>query len=77
MSTDELDRLLTRDEVADLLHVHPVTVSTMVRQGRLRAVKIGGRALRIPAGVVAAFIAGGDEPPAIPSDHWPPTSPLW
>lgn len=76
MSTDELDRLLTRNEVADLLHVHPVTVSTMVREGRLRAVKIG-RALRIPAGVVAAFIAGIDEPPAIPSDHWPPTSPLW
>ncbi|MFC2067903.1 helix-turn-helix transcriptional regulator [Chloroflexota bacterium] len=41
-----MDELLTRDEVAKLLKVKPITVYRLTKQGKLPAVKLGGRFVR-------------------------------
>ena len=41
-----MDELLTRDEVAKLLKVNPITVYRLTKQGKLPAVKLGGRFVR-------------------------------
>jgi len=41
-----VDELLTRDEVAKLLKVNPITVYRLTKQGKLPAVKLGGRFVR-------------------------------
>lgn len=67
--------LLSRDDAASILGVHVVTIGRMVKSGRLRGVRLGRR-LKIPAGALRSLI-DGDEQPALPNDHWPPTMPLW
>ncbi|BBO78965.1 hypothetical protein DSCW_63820 [Desulfosarcina widdelii] len=44
-STSENRRLMTRGEVADLLRVHPTTVSRWVKHGEIGYYRIGGRVL--------------------------------
>ena len=34
-------RTLTLQQAAELLHIHPVTLAEMARQGRIPAIKIG------------------------------------
>ena len=41
-----MDELLTRDEVAKLLKVNPITVYRLTKQGKLPAVKLSGRFVR-------------------------------
>lgn len=49
--------LLTIDEVAAWLRVHPETVRRWLRTGELQALKIGGT-YRVPRSVVLARIGG-------------------
>jgi excisionase family DNA binding protein len=55
------EELLTVREVADRLKIHPETVRTWLRAGRIHGTSIGGRRLgwRIPASEVQKLIAGG------------------
>lgn len=41
------DRLLTVQDVAQLLQVHDQTVRGYIREGRLRSIRLGRRAIRI------------------------------
>lgn len=49
-------RFYTTNEVAKLLQVDPETVRRYVRTGKLRAVKLGGKFIRIDRGDLNAFI---------------------
>jgi excisionase family DNA binding protein len=53
-------RYLTPREAADVLRVHPYTVYEMVRQGKLRSVRVGRRIL-IPESAINEF--GGPDGP--------------
>jgi len=50
------DELLTVDEVAARLKIHPVTLRKMLRGGLIRGMKFGVREWRIPASAVKEFI---------------------
>jgi excisionase family DNA binding protein len=39
---NEEDPIMTADEVAELLHIHPTTVYRLVKQGRIPAFRVGG-----------------------------------
>ena len=54
--TEELDLLLTVDQVAKLLKVAPGTVYRFLSQGRLPRVKLGSRSVRIHRDDLLAFI---------------------
>lgn len=41
-----MDELLTRDDVAKLLKVNPITVYRLTKQGKLPAIRIGKRFVR-------------------------------
>lgn len=58
LTSDDLDQLLTRQEVADLLGIHVDTVKKMMRAGDFDIVRIGtGRGLpRIPRRSVVDMI---------------------
>lgn len=49
-------RFYTTDEVASLLQVDPETVRRYVRRGKLRAVKLGGKFIRVDRGELNTFI---------------------
>ncbi len=49
-------RFYTTDEVASLLQVDPETVRRYVRTGKLRAVKLGGKFIRVDKGDLDVFI---------------------
>ena len=51
-------RFYTTDEIAKLLQVDPETVRRYVRQGELRAVKLGGKFIRIDKADLDIFIGG-------------------
>jgi len=51
-------RFYTTDEVAKLLQVDPETVRRYVRQGNLKAVKLGGKFIRIDKADLNIFIEG-------------------
>ena len=51
-------RFYTNDEVAMLLKVDPESVRRYVRSGKLKAVKLGGRFIRIDQGDLDKFIVG-------------------
>jgi excisionase family DNA binding protein len=51
-------RFYTTEEVAKLLQVDPETVRRYVRQGNLRAVKLGGKFIRIDKADLDIFIEG-------------------
>ncbi|AUG99713.1 DNA-binding protein [Prodigiosinella confusarubida] len=55
--TVEIDDILTREQIAALLHINPQTVSQLVRQGRLPAFNIGTDKRPIYRFVRAACIA--------------------
>lgn len=55
------EQFLTVKEVADLLRVTRQAVHNWIRQGKLDAIKLGDRTLRIPAVAVERFIAEGRE----------------
>jgi excisionase family DNA binding protein len=48
-------RLLTAEQVADLLQVHHLTVLKLIKKGKLKAVKLG-RVYRIQPSAVDDFI---------------------
>jgi excisionase family DNA binding protein len=50
------DELLTVEEAADLLKVHPNTIRNAIRDGRLPAIRLGARIVRIrKCDLLAAF----------------------
>jgi len=53
----EPERLLTTEEIAAILSVHPRTVMRWLRQGKLKGVKIG-RLWRVRPEDFEAFIRG-------------------
>lgn len=59
MAIDRADeRLLTVNEVAERLRIHPITVRRHIKAGRLRAVRVG-RSVRIREADVGAFMRPG------------------
>ena len=50
------DRLLTVDEAAEIMRVHPSTIRRLVRAGELARVKVGIREYRIRHGELMRFI---------------------
>jgi len=58
------ERLLTTDEVAERLGVHPVTVRNWVRSGALASLRLGHRTRRVTEQDLASFLRerreGGD-----------------
>lgn len=55
-SNTEADKLLTPKQVAALLQLHPVTVRRFINEGRLPAVRLGGKWLRIRQSDVRSFV---------------------
>ena len=51
------DRLLTRDEVAQILRVHPDTVYDYIRRGDIPSIKIGHRR-HVPAWFFRKLMGG-------------------
>ena len=51
-------RFYTTDEVAKLLQVDPESVRRYVRRGNLRAIKLGGKFIRIDKADLDTFIEG-------------------
>lgn len=58
-------KVYTVDEVAAILKVRPRTVYELVKDGKIRAVKIGERQMRISEEALTAYLRG--ETPA--SEH--------
>ena len=58
------DELLTVEEAAGRLKMHPVTVRRLLRDGQLPGRKIGARQWRISADVLKAYVDGGQKPAA-------------
>ncbi len=56
METTKEHRFYTTDEVAKLLQVDPETIRRYVRQGDLKAVKLGGKFIRVEKVDLDAFI---------------------
>jgi excisionase family DNA binding protein len=57
------DELLTVEEAADLVKVHPNAIRNAIRDGRLQAIRLGARIVRIrKRDLLAAFApyAGGE-----------------
>ena len=57
------EELLTVDEVARRLKLHPETVRRWIRAGKLRAISLGSdrAGLRIRASEIQRFLAAGDQ----------------
>jgi excisionase family DNA binding protein len=49
------DRIMTPDQVAEMLQLHPFTILGYIKEGRLRAAKLG-RVYRIRESDVTAFL---------------------
>ena len=60
LDTPALDRVLRVRDVADHLGCDPETVYKLIREGKIRAIKLG-RVLRVPEQALADFIAGGHD----------------
>ena len=54
------EKLLTVDEVAQILRVLPKTVRSLLKEGRLPGIKVG-RVWRIPEKALRAYISRTDE----------------
>ena len=52
-----LGRLFTVDEVAAILHQHPVTLYGLIRAGALPAVRLGTRSIRIREADLEQYLA--------------------
>lgn len=57
MPTATAERVLRVAEVADHLGVTPDTVYYLIRDGKMRAIRLG-RVLRVPQSALSDFIAG-------------------
>lgn len=61
------ETLLTPEEVAEQMKLHPVTVRRMLRDGELPGIKIGKRQWRIPESALQQFIQRQLTPAAKPT----------
>jgi len=65
------DKLLTTEQVADLLQVHPFTVLKYIKSGKIKAIKLG-RVWRIRESDVERFLEersmASKEPKEIPKE---------
>jgi len=50
-----MDRILTPDQVAEMLQMHPFTILGYIKEGKLRAARLG-RVYRIKEADVNAFL---------------------
>ena len=66
------DRLLTVQEVAERLRVHPITVRRYIKFGGLQAVRIG-RSVRVRPSDLEAFLQPEIAPGIRLPYRWPPT----
>ena len=55
------DELLTIDEVAAELKLHPDTIRRYIREGKLKPTRVGGTAIRIRRSELDRFISEGEE----------------
>ena len=55
------DELLTIDEVAAELKLHPDTIRRYIREGKLKQTRVGGTAIRIRRSELERFIREGEE----------------
>jgi excisionase family DNA binding protein len=62
MLKHESDKLLTGAQVAEMLSLKPVTIRQWIAKRKLASVKVGDRAVRIPASEVAKLIERGFVP---------------
>jgi excisionase family DNA binding protein len=53
--------LLTVEEAAKILKIHPVTLRNWLRKGKIQGVKISQREWRIPESALREFIEGARE----------------
>jgi excisionase family DNA binding protein len=58
------DELLTVEEAAARLKMHPVTVRRLLRDGQLPGRKVGTRQWRVSAAALKAYVEGGERPAA-------------
>ena len=58
------DELLTVEQAAERLKMHPDTVRRLFREGQLPGRKVGARRWRIGATALREFIEGGGQKPA-------------
>ena len=58
------DELLTVEQAAARLQMHPDTVRRLLRGGQLPGRKIGARQWRISAEALQAYVGGSDKPAA-------------
>lgn len=61
------EKMLTAEEAAAILDVHPVTVRKLLREGRLPGVKVGTQQWRIPPAQLEAFMRGELQPTPKPA----------
>ena len=54
------DELLTIDEVAAELKLHPDTIRRYIRQNKLRSTRVGGTAIRIRRSELERFLREGE-----------------
>jgi excisionase family DNA binding protein len=59
----ERDEYLTVAEVARRLRVTPMTIYTEIHDGRLDAIRVGRKRIRIPVAAYAAYVAASREAP--------------
>lgn len=62
--TEKTEKLLTPEEVSEIVSLHPETIRVMARDGRLPAVKIGRFWRFRPAAVREWIDAGAADPTA-------------
>jgi len=55
------DELLTIDEVAAELKLHPDTIRRYIRKNKLKPTRVGGTAIRIRRSELDRFISKGEE----------------
>ncbi len=55
------DELLTIDEVAAELKLHPDTIRRYIREKKLKPTRVGGTAIRIRRSELNMFISEGEE----------------
>ncbi len=66
MAIESTEELLTVNEVAERLKVHPITVRRHIKAGRLRALR-AGRSIRVRASDLEEYLSGEDEEYTKPS----------
>lgn len=69
----ESEALLTVQEVARRLHLHPITVRRMIKAGRLPIVRLG-RSVRVREADVNGLIRNEAKPAVKLPYRWPPTA---